>query len=80
LSILDNFAAGLAVVGSLDAILALIAGVAVGVVAGAVPGMSATMAVALTLPFTFSMRRSPAFCCCSASTRAASSVARSRRS
>lgn len=56
MNILDNFAAGLAMVASGDAILALIAGVFVGVVAGAIPGMSATMAVALTLPFTFAMQ------------------------
>lgn len=55
MSVLDNFAAGLALVASGEAILALIAGVAVGVIAGAIPGMSATMAVALTLPFTFAM-------------------------
>lgn len=55
MNILDNFAAGFAVVASGEAILALIAGVAVGVIAGAIPGMSATMAVALALPFTFAM-------------------------
>lgn len=55
MSIFDNFTAGLAVVSSGEGILALIIGVAVGVVAGAIPGMSATMAVALTLPFTFSL-------------------------
>ena len=55
MSLIDNFAAGLEVVASGEAILALIVGVAVGVVAGAIPGMSATMAVALTLPFTFSL-------------------------
>lgn len=55
MNILDNLAAGFALVASGEAVLALIAGVAVGVIAGAIPGMSATMAVALTLPFTFSM-------------------------
>ena len=55
MSLLDSFAAGLALVSSFESILALIVGVAIGVVAGAIPGMSATMAVALTLPFTFSM-------------------------
>ncbi|HUF56156.1 MAG TPA: tripartite tricarboxylate transporter permease [Thermohalobaculum sp.] len=56
LDLFDNFAAGLAVVSDFEAILALIVGVAIGVVAGAIPGMSATMAVALTLPFTFAMQ------------------------
>ena len=56
MSLVDNFAAGLAIVSDFEAILALVVGVAVGVVAGAIPGMSATMAVALTLPFTFAMQ------------------------
>src|SRR6056297_544485 len=43
-------------VASIEAFLALGAGVAIGVVGGAIPGMSATMAVALTLPFTFAMQ------------------------
>mgnify|MGYP003139880730 CR=1 FL=1 len=47
--------AGLALVGNVEAFLALGIGVAIGVVGGAIPGMSATMAVALTLPFTFTM-------------------------
>jgi putative tricarboxylic transport membrane protein len=56
MSIVDNLMAGLALVGNLENFLALAIGVAVGVVCGAIPGMSATMAVALTLPFTFSMQ------------------------
>ncbi len=55
MSFLDNISAGLAVVANLEALLALVIGVAVGTVAGAIPGLSATMAVALTLPFTFAM-------------------------
>lgn len=56
MSLLDSLAAGLSLVGNLEAFLALFIGVAVGTIAGAIPGMSATMAVALTLPFTFSMQ------------------------
>jgi putative tricarboxylic transport membrane protein len=56
MSLLDNLAAGLGLVANLDAMLALAGGVAIGVVAGAIPGLSATMAVALTLPFTFAMQ------------------------
>ncbi len=55
MSLMDSFAAGLALVWSLESLLALVGGVLVGVIAGAIPGMSATMAVALTLPFTFAM-------------------------
>ena len=55
MGLIDSLAAGLALVANLESILALAGGVAIGVVAGAIPGMSATMAVALTLPFTFSM-------------------------
>ncbi|MFA3920650.1 tripartite tricarboxylate transporter permease [Ruegeria hyattellae] len=56
MSFLDSLAAGLALVGNLESFLALALGVAIGVIGGAIPGMSATMAVALTLPFTFSMQ------------------------
>ncbi|WP_300035122.1 tripartite tricarboxylate transporter permease [uncultured Roseobacter sp.] len=56
MSFLDSIAAGLSVVGNIEAFLALFVGVAIGVVGGAIPGMSATMAVALTLPFTFAMQ------------------------
>lgn len=55
MSFLDSLAAGLTLVWSLESLLALVGGVLIGVVAGAIPGMSATMAVALTLPFTFTM-------------------------
>ena len=56
MSFVDNFAAELAIVSNFEAFLALIVGVAIGTVAGAIPGLSATMAVALTLPFTFAMQ------------------------
>ncbi len=56
MSFVDSVLAGLALVGNFEAFFALFVGVAVGTVAGAIPGMSATMAVALTLPFTFSMQ------------------------
>lgn len=56
MSFADSLAAGLALVANPESFLALFAGVAIGVVGGAIPGMSATMAVALTLPFTFSMQ------------------------
>lgn len=55
MSLLDSLSAGLALVGNVEAFLMLFIGLVVGVVAGAIPGLSATMAVALTLPFTFSM-------------------------
>lgn len=56
MSFLDSLMAGLSLVGNFESFLALAAGVAIGVVGGAIPGMSATMAVALTLPFTFTMQ------------------------
>ncbi|MEM6665874.1 MAG: tripartite tricarboxylate transporter permease [Pseudomonadota bacterium] len=56
MSFFDNLAAGLAVVSNVESFLALAIGVVIGVVGGAIPGMSATMAVALTLPFTFAMQ------------------------
>ena len=55
MSFFDSLMAGLSLVGNVEAFLALGIGVAIGVVGGAIPGMSATMAVALTLPFTFTM-------------------------
>ena len=56
MSFVDNLAAGISLVGNVEAFLALGIGVAIGVIGGAIPGMSATMAVALTLPFTFAMQ------------------------
>ncbi len=55
MSFLDSLAAGFALVATFESLLALAAGVCIGVVAGAIPGLSATMAVALTLPFTFAL-------------------------
>jgi len=56
MSFLDSLQAGLSIVSSIEVFLALFAGVCIGVVGGAIPGLSATMAVALTLPFTFTMQ------------------------
>lgn len=56
MSLIDSLLAGLSLVGNVESFLALALGVAIGVIGGAIPGMSATMAVALTLPFTFSMQ------------------------
>ncbi|MGB7299282.1 MAG: tripartite tricarboxylate transporter permease [Burkholderiaceae bacterium] len=55
MSLLDNLSAGFALVANFESLMVLAIGIAIGVVAGAIPGMSATMAVALTLPFTFNM-------------------------
>ncbi len=56
MSLMDSILAGLSLVGNLEAFMALFIGVVIGTVGGAIPGMSATMAVALTLPFTFAMQ------------------------
>lgn len=56
MSLADSLMAGLSLVWSVEAFLALFTGICVGVVGGAIPGLSATMAVALTLPFTFAMQ------------------------
>lgn len=55
MSMLDNLAAGFELVANFESVFALAGGVLIGVIAGAIPGLSATMAVALTLPFTFTM-------------------------
>src|SRR6056297_4004498 len=55
-SFVDSLLAGLALVGNVESFLALFGGVVLGVIGGAIPRMSATMAVALTLPFTFAMQ------------------------
>jgi putative tricarboxylic transport membrane protein len=55
MSFLDTLLEALSLVTQSGSILALAIGVVVGVVCGAIPGMSATMAVALTLPFTFAL-------------------------
>ncbi len=51
----EALAAGLSLVAQWESVAFLAIGVTVGVFAGAVPGMSATMAVALALPFTFTL-------------------------
>ena len=56
MSFIDSLMAGLSLVASVEAFLALFVGIVIGVIGGAIPGLSATMAVALTLPFTFSMQ------------------------
>ncbi|WGH77305.1 tripartite tricarboxylate transporter permease [Jannaschia ovalis] len=56
MGLMDSLMAGLSLVGNVEAFLALGLGVLIGVIGGAIPGMSATMAVALTLPFTFAMQ------------------------
>ena len=53
MSFLDSLAAGLSLVGNVEAFFMLFCGLIIGVIGGAIPGQSATMAVALTLPFTF---------------------------
>ncbi|MEH6628492.1 MAG: tripartite tricarboxylate transporter permease [Motiliproteus sp.] len=52
---IDTLHEAFALVTGSGSILALAIGVTIGVIGGAIPGMSATMAVALTLPFTFSL-------------------------
>ena len=56
MSFFDSLMAGLSLVASVEAFLALFVGIVIGVIGGAIPGLSATMAVALTLPFTFAMQ------------------------
>ncbi|MFC6672655.1 tripartite tricarboxylate transporter permease [Marinobacterium aestuariivivens] len=55
MNFLDTLMAAFSLVAQSGSILALAIGVAIGVICGAIPGMSATMAVALTLPFTFAL-------------------------
>ena len=55
MSLIDSIMAGLSLVGNFEAFLSLAIGVVIGVIGGAIPGISATMAVALALPFTFPM-------------------------
>ena len=56
MNLVDSLSTGLALVGNVESFLALALGIVIGVIGGAIPGMSATMAVALTLPFTFSLQ------------------------
>jgi len=55
MSFLDNAAAAFALVAQWGSLFSLAIGIVIGVIAGAIPGMSATMAVALSLPFTFAL-------------------------
>jgi len=52
---LENIASGFELFFTLSNLLAITAGVCLGVVVGAIPGLTATMAVALALPFTFNL-------------------------
>lgn len=52
---LDLLQQGFGAVFSFNILILMFIGVAVGIVFGAVPGLSATMAVALCLPLTFTM-------------------------
>jgi len=52
----EALAAGFALVAQWESLFFLSLGIGIGVIAGAIPGMSATMAVALTLPFTFALQ------------------------
>ncbi|AXI55858.1 C4-dicarboxylate ABC transporter permease [Sulfitobacter sp. JL08] len=56
MSFADSILAGLSLVGNFESFFALFCGIVIGVIGGAIPGMSATMAVALTLPFTFALQ------------------------
>ena len=56
MNLFDNLAAAWPLVANFESFFALASGIVIGVVAGAIPGMSATMAVALTLPFTFALQ------------------------
>ncbi|TFL17603.1 tripartite tricarboxylate transporter permease [Jannaschia formosa] len=56
MSLWDSLMAGLSLVANIEAFAALFVGIVIGVIGGAIPGLSATMAVALALPFTFAMQ------------------------
>ena len=53
---LDTIAVAFSIFATIDNALALFVGVVVGTVVGAIPGMTTPMAVALTLPFTFTLQ------------------------
>jgi len=53
--ILENVAAAIATLATLETFALMLMGVAAGLLAGAIPGFTIAMAVVLTLPFTFSM-------------------------
>ena len=56
MSFADSLMAGLSLVGNPSAFFALFCGIVIGVIGGAIPGLSATLAVALTLPFPFALQ------------------------
>ncbi|MFI0473243.1 tripartite tricarboxylate transporter permease [Halomonas sp. HMF6819] len=53
---MENFSEVLQLFLSIDNFIAIALGVVIGVTVGSIPGLTATMAVALALPFTFSMQ------------------------
>ena len=53
---LDTISTAFAIFATVDNALVLLLGVIIGTVVGAIPGMTTVMAVALVLPFTFSMQ------------------------
>lgn len=52
---LDNLILGFSTIANLPALTAIISGVLIGILCGVLPGLSASTAVALMVPFTFSM-------------------------
>ena len=54
--LLDTIANAFAIFATLENVLILCLGVVIGTIVGAIPGMTTPMAVALTLPFTFTMQ------------------------
>lgn len=52
---IENFAIGFGAILNASTLLIMAAAVAIGIIFGAIPGLSATMAIAIFLPFTFSM-------------------------
>lgn len=57
---IENLLAGAALFADVHSILALFVGVIIGVIIGAIPGMSTVLAVAVVLPFTFTLAPIPA--------------------
>ena len=51
---MSNWMDGLSAVADFQVVIMLVLGVLIGMVVGALPGISATVGVALLLPFTFS--------------------------
>ena len=52
---MDNYLAGLTLVGQFDVLLVIAAGTLLGLMMGALPGLTGAMAIALMLPLTFDM-------------------------